>query len=153
MVLVPGFCPVYYFSVPMINQISLVVMPKLQLDVSTLTAIVFGVLGGALPGLSSPMAIALLIPFTIRMEPAAAIAMLAALYCAGTFGGSITVILINAPGAPPAAAAALHGGHPNLLGRTGEPDEVAHMIVSLCHPEAGYTTGQTIHVNGGAYLA
>ncbi|MGH1481028.1 MAG: SDR family NAD(P)-dependent oxidoreductase [Geminicoccales bacterium] len=52
-----------------------------------------------------------------------------------------------------AAGAALHGGHPNLLGRTGEPDEVAHMIVSLCHPNAAYTTGQTIHVNGGAYLA
>jgi len=86
---------------------------SMLLDFSTLTAIVFGVmigvLVGALPGLSSPMAIALLIPFTIGMEPAAAIAMLAALYCAGTFGGSITAILINAPGAPPAAATALDG--------------------------------------------
>lgn len=82
-------------------------------DLSTIGAIVFGVLigvlVGALPGLSSPMAIALLIPFTISMQPAAAIAMLAALYCAGTFGGSITAILINAPGAPPAAATALDG--------------------------------------------
>ncbi|MEO1328761.1 MAG: tripartite tricarboxylate transporter permease [Pseudomonadota bacterium] len=68
-----------------------------------------GVIVGALPGLSSPMAIALLIPFTISMEPISAIAMLAALYCAGTFGGSITAILINAPGAPPAAATALDG--------------------------------------------
>ncbi len=86
---------------------------SMLLDLSTLMAIVFGVLigvlVGALPGLSSPMAIALLIPFTIGMEPAAAIAMLAALYCAGTFGGSITAILINAPGAPPAAATALDG--------------------------------------------
>ncbi|MGI9421477.1 MAG: tripartite tricarboxylate transporter permease [Geminicoccaceae bacterium] len=82
-------------------------------DLSTIGGIVFGVLigvlVGALPGLSSPMAIALLIPFTISMQPAAAIAMLAALYCAGTFGGSITAILINAPGAPPAAATALDG--------------------------------------------
>jgi len=52
-----------------------------------------------------------------------------------------------------AAGAALHGGHPNLLGREGEPDEVAHIITSLCHPAAAYTTGQTLHVNGGAYLA
>ncbi len=52
-----------------------------------------------------------------------------------------------------AAGAAPHGGHPNLLGREGEPDEVAHIIASLCHPAAAYTTGQTIHVNGGAYLA
>jgi putative tricarboxylic transport membrane protein len=71
--------------------------------------VIIGVLVGALPGLSSPMAIALLIPFTISMTPIAAIAMLAALYCAGTFGGSITAILINAPGAPPAAATALDG--------------------------------------------
>ena len=68
-----------------------------------------GVLVGALPGLSSPMAIALLLPFTISLPPASAIGMLAALYCAGTFGGSITAILINAPGAPPAAATALDG--------------------------------------------
>ncbi len=52
-----------------------------------------------------------------------------------------------------AAGANLHGGHPNLLGRAGAPDEVAHIVAALCHPAAGYTTGQTIHVNGGAYLA
>ncbi|MEK9555475.1 MAG: tripartite tricarboxylate transporter permease, partial [Gammaproteobacteria bacterium] len=52
--------------------------------------VLIGVLVGALPGLSSPMAIALLTPFTIQLEPIPAIAMMAALYCAGTFGGSIT---------------------------------------------------------------
>ena len=70
---------------------------------------IVGVLVGALPGLSSSMAVALLLPFTIYLEPIQAIAMLAALYCAGTFGGSITAILINAPGAPPAAATAFDG--------------------------------------------
>ena len=74
-----------------------------------LGGVLIGVLVGALPGLSSPMAIALLIPFTITLDPVAAIAMMAALYCAGTFGGSITAILINAPGAPPAVATALEG--------------------------------------------
>ncbi len=71
--------------------------------------VLIGVLVGALPGLSSPMAVALLLPFTIGLEPIPAIAMLAALYCAGTFGGSITAILINTPGAPPALATALDG--------------------------------------------
>lgn len=74
-----------------------------------LGGVVIGVLVGALPGLSSPMAIALLIPFTISLGPVPAVAMMAALYCAGTYGGSITAILINAPGAPPAAATALDG--------------------------------------------
>ena len=66
--------------------------------------VLIGVLVGALPGLSSPMAVALLLPFTIGLPPIPAIAMLAALYCAGTFGGSITAILINTPGAPPASS-------------------------------------------------
>ncbi len=50
------------------------------------------------------------------------------------------------------AGASPHGGYPNLLGRKGMPAEVAHAVVSLCHPNAAYTTGQTIHVNGGSYL-
>ena len=83
-----------------------------------LSGVLIGVLVGALPGLSSPMAIALLIPFTISLDPVAAIAMMAALYCAGTFGGSITAILINAPGAPPAVATALDG-YP--MAKNGEP--------------------------------
>jgi 3-oxoacyl-[acyl-carrier protein] reductase len=43
-------------------------------------------------------------------------------------------------------------GHDNLLGREGDVEELAHMITMLCLPGAGYTTGQTIHVNGGGYL-
>ena len=42
-----------------------------------LGGVLIGVLVGALPGLSSPMAIALLIPFTIQLDPVAAIAMMA----------------------------------------------------------------------------
>ena len=68
-----------------------------------------GVIVGAMPGLSSTMATALLLPFTLTMEPVPAISLLSALYCAGTFGGSITAILVNAPGAPPAAATAFDG--------------------------------------------
>ena len=72
-------------------------------------AVLIGVTVGALPGLSSPMAVALLLPFSITLDPVPAIAMMASLYCAGTFGGSITAILINAPGAPPAVATAFDG--------------------------------------------
>ena len=64
-----------------------------------LSGVLIGVLVGALPGLSSPMAIALLIPFTISLDPVAAIAMMAALYCAGTFGGSITCLLYTSDAA------------------------------------------------------
>ena len=66
------------------------------------------------------MAIALLLPFTIYLEPSQAIAAMAALYCGGTFGGSITAILINAPGAPPAAATAFDGFPMAQKGQAGK---------------------------------
>ena len=38
------------------------------------------------------------------------------------------------------------------IGRYGTPAEVAAAIAFLCSPEAGYITGQTLHVNGGLTL-
>jgi 3-oxoacyl-[acyl-carrier protein] reductase len=46
-----------------------------------------------------------------------------------------------------------HGTRVNLLGRRGTPEEVAAMVLYLCGPAARYMTGQTVHVNGGAYLS
>ncbi len=45
-----------------------------------------------------------------------------------------------------------HKHHTTLLGRRGRPEEVADMVVWLAGPHGRYVTGQTIHVNGGAYL-
>ena len=43
-------------------------------------------------------------------------------------------------------------GHEPLLGRRGSVDEIASAVVWLASPGARFTTGQTLHVNGGAYL-
>ncbi|HBK05626.1 MAG TPA: short-chain dehydrogenase [Acetobacteraceae bacterium] len=40
-----------------------------------------------------------------------------------------------------------------LMGRRGHPDEIAAMVRFLCSEEARYVTGQTIHVNGGAFMS
>ncbi len=38
------------------------------------------------------------------------------------------------------------------LGKFGTPEDVANAVVFLASPEAGYITGQVIHVNGGMYM-
>jgi 3-oxoacyl-[acyl-carrier protein] reductase len=43
------------------------------------------------------------------------------------------------------------GGHP-LVGREGEPEDVAAAVKLLCSAGGRYITGQTIHVSGGIYL-
>jgi 3-oxoacyl-[acyl-carrier protein] reductase len=39
------------------------------------------------------------------------------------------------------------------LGRFGDAGEVAALVAYLASPQAGYITGQTLHINGGMYLA
>jgi 3-oxoacyl-[acyl-carrier protein] reductase len=42
---------------------------------------------------------------------------------------------------------------PSLTGTAGAPDDIAATVRFLAGPRARYITGQTIHVNGGAYLS
>ena len=39
------------------------------------------------------------------------------------------------------------------LGRMAQPDDIARAAVFLASDNAGFVTGQTLHVNGGSYLA
>ncbi len=49
-----------------------------------------------------------------------------------------------------AARATLLGQVP--LGRLGAPEDIAHAVAFLASPQAGYITGETLHVNGGMYM-
>lgn len=79
-----------------------------------------GIIVGAIPGLTATLAISLLIPLTFTMDPVPALVMLLGIYCGGIYGGSITAILINAPGTPGAAATLLDGHPMAKKGRAGE---------------------------------
>jgi 3-oxoacyl-[acyl-carrier protein] reductase len=50
------------------------------------------------------------------------------------------------------AAPKHHATRSSLVGRRGQPEEVAAAVAWLAGPGARYITGQVIHVNGGAYL-
>ena len=54
------------------------------------------------------------------------------------------------PGAPERPA---HRQSLPPVGRRGEPEEVAAAVRFLCGPGARYITGQSLHVNGGGYMA
>jgi putative tricarboxylic transport membrane protein len=82
--------------------------------------VAWGIVGGALPGISPSIAMALLLPFTYGMQPVAAIVMLAAVYVGAEYGGSIPAILIRTPGTNAAAATVIDGFEMNRRGRGGE---------------------------------
>jgi putative tricarboxylic transport membrane protein len=70
---------------------------------------IIGVVIGVLPGLGATTGAALLLPFTLTMDPVHAITVLATIYVSATFAGSITAILINTPGTSAAAATTFDG--------------------------------------------
>ena len=78
-----------------------------------------GVVIGALPGLNATTGAALLLPFTLTMEPIAAISVLTAIYCSATFAGAITAILINTPGTSASATTCLDGYPMAVRGEAG----------------------------------
>lgn len=71
--------------------------------------ICIGVVGGAIPGLSATMAVALTLPFTFSLQPITGILLLLGVYKGGIFGGSIPAILIKTPGTPASSATILDG--------------------------------------------
>ncbi|MGE4283075.1 MAG: tripartite tricarboxylate transporter permease [Clostridia bacterium] len=73
--------------------------------------VAIGIIFGAIPGLTSTMAVALCLPITFGMEPIMGMSMLAALYIGGVSGGLIAAILLNIPGTP-ASIATCFDGHP-----------------------------------------
>ena len=52
---------------------------------------------------------------------------------------------------PEAQRQALIGAIP--LQRLGEVQDIAHAVAFLVSPAAAYLTGETLHVNGGMYMA
>ena len=74
-----------------------------------LLATAVGMIVGALPGLGTVTALAMILPFTFVLEAPQAIGLLLAIYVSSVYGGSIPAILINVPGTPQSAATTFDG--------------------------------------------
>ncbi|MAF49000.1 MAG: tripartite tricarboxylate transporter permease [Rhodospirillales bacterium] len=82
-----------------------------------LIGVTLGILWGAMPGLSTTMAMALLIGLSTGMTQHVAVMFMLGVYTGSVFGGAISAVLINIPGTPDAVPTMIEG-HP--LAQRGE---------------------------------
>lgn len=87
--------------------------------IAAFAGVAWGILGGALPGISPSITMALLLPLTYSLDPISAIVLLAATYVGAEYGGSIPAILIRTPGTNSAAATVIDGYEMNRQGKAG----------------------------------
>ncbi|NIO04593.1 MAG: hypothetical protein GTN74_08255 [Proteobacteria bacterium] len=95
---------------------------------STAFGVVVGLIVGVLPGLGGLVAMIILVPFTVNLDPAAGLACLIGVFVAGCYGGAITAITLGIPGAPVAAATLLDGYPMSKAGKT--PQAIGLALVS-----------------------
>ncbi len=74
-----------------------------------LLGVVMGIIFGAIPGLNTPIAIALVLPFTYSLEVLPSMALILGIYMGGISGGLITAILLKIPGTVSSVATTLDG--------------------------------------------
>jgi len=85
--------------------------------VACLAGVTLGILWGALPGLSTTMAMTLLLGLTVGLSQQAAIMFMLGVYTGSVFGGAISAVLINIPGTPDAVPTMIEG---HALAQRGE---------------------------------
>lgn len=83
-------------------------------------ATAIGIVLGALPGISSTMALAILLPFSFAMGKTHAMVFLMGVFYGSVYGGSISAILLNIPGTPGSMVTQLDGYPMARKGRAGE---------------------------------
>ena len=96
-----------------------------------------GLLVGALPGLSSPMAIIILLPVTYSLDPLPALLVMIGVYVGTKLGGSFAAILLRTPGTPASACTALDGFPMAEKGEAGLALGYAHMDLLLVAYQVG----------------
>ncbi len=86
--------------------------------------LILGVLVGAMPGLTTAMAIAILLPLSFFWDPLVGIPFLIGVYKGGIYGGSVPAILIATPGTGASVATTFDGP---ALARKGQARKALEM--------------------------
>ncbi|MFL2546190.1 MAG: tripartite tricarboxylate transporter permease [Candidatus Rariloculaceae bacterium] len=102
---------------PQVQEQLLFIAQTPMLWVACLSGVTLGILWGAMPGLSTTMAMTLLIGLTVGMSQSVAIIFMIGVYTGSVFGGAISAVLINIPGTPDAVPTMIEG---HALAKRGE---------------------------------
>ncbi|MFQ8887224.1 MAG: tripartite tricarboxylate transporter permease [Bilophila wadsworthia] len=81
---------------------------------------IFGIIFGAIPGLTATLAVILLIPLSYGLEPTQGISMLVGVYIGGISGGVVAAVLLGMPGTPSSMVTVLDGFALAKQGRAGK---------------------------------
>lgn len=106
-------------------------LPTIENMLTILIGTFVGIVVGAIPGLTPAVGMVLCIPLTFSMNTVPAILLLLTVYCAGTYGGSITAILIRTPGTPAAACTVMDGYPLAQQGRAREALDMALLASTI----------------------
>ena len=80
---------------------------------------------GAMPGLTTVLAMAVLLPISFKLEPMLGIPFLIGVYKGGIYGGSISAILVGIPGTGASIATTFDGPSLTRMGRARKALEMA----------------------------
>ncbi|WP_337997043.1 tripartite tricarboxylate transporter permease [Oleispirillum naphthae] len=120
-----------------VTSFGLIATPQIILSIAA--GVLGGMFIGAMPGLTSTMAIALLVPVTFGMDSVHGLALLMGVYCGAISGGFVASCLLNIPGTPSSAATCLdgypmskNGGAPRALALAAYSSVIGGCLSGLC---------------------
>src|SRR5919106_187639 len=105
------------FLAPLIGGLQLFFVPSVAL--ALVGGMLWGSIGGAMPGFNQTLSVGVMVPFTFAMGPVEAVAFLVAIGVGVSYGNSIPAILVGLPGTPSAVLTALDGHALHKRGESG----------------------------------
>lgn len=98
------------------HALSLVASPSVLLLI--FTGVLFGIIGGSIPGFTVTMAILVVFPFTFAMDPVSGVSIMVGVFVGGYSGGLVSGVMLGIPGTP-SSITTVYDGYPMAL--KGEP--------------------------------
>ncbi|ALM53761.1 tripartite tricarboxylate transporter permease [Halomonas huangheensis] len=80
--------------------------------------VLFGIIGGSVPGFTVTMAILVVFPFTFAMDPVSGVSLMVSVFVGGYSGGIVSGVMLGIPGTP-SSITTVYDGYPMAL--RGEP--------------------------------